>query len=82
MTLVASIGNDNFQMVKSFVYNFTSNLLSLSDVTANRVGVITFSETGRVYIALNNTLKMDTLLENINNLPYSDGQTQQAVWSS
>ena len=71
-----STGDDNFQTVKSFVYNFTSNLLS--DTTANRVGVITFSNTARVYIALNSTIKMDTLLENINNLPYNEGNTNTA----
>ena len=71
-----SIGDDNFQSIKSFAYNFTSNLLS--DKTANRVGVITFSSTARVYIALNNTIKVNTLLENIINLPYNGGSTNTA----
>ena len=66
-----SIGNDNFENVKVFVHNFTSNLLT--DTTVNRVGVITFSTTGQVYIALNSTIEKDELLESITNLPYYYG---------
>ena len=73
-----SIGNDNFENVKVFVHNFTSNLLT--DVTAvNRVGVITFSNRGQVYIALNSTTKNDELLDNISNLPYNEGNTETAL---
>jgi Mg-chelatase subunit ChlD len=71
-----SIRHNNFQTVKTFVYNFTSNLLS--DTTANRVGIITFSDTGQVYIALNSTIKKDELLENITNLPYNGRTTNTA----
>lgn len=73
-----SIGDANFQNVKVFVHNFTENLLS--DMTMNRVGVITFSSREQLYIALNSSIEKDNLLANISNLPYDHGgQTRTAL---
>lgn len=45
-----SITERNFQEVKTFVHNFTKNLLA--DNTINKVGIITFSNTAIEHIAL------------------------------
>ena len=61
----ASIGDDDFQEVKSFVHNFSANL----SIGMSRVGVITFSTEAVVHIPLNNALNKSTLLHEIDNLP-------------
>ena len=72
-----SIGELNFEEVKTFVYNFSSNLLT--DTTMNRVGVITFSSGAREHIALNVSNERDQLLQRVNNITYSGGGTNTAL---
>ena len=72
-----SFGRPNFQEVKTFVYNFSRNLLT--DMTRNRVGVITFSNQATEHIALNNTIEDNELHELIINLPYIRQGTNTAL---
>ena len=72
-----SIGRPNFQEVKTFVYNFSRNFLT--DMTRNRVGVITFASQATEHIALNNTIEDNELHELIINLPYIGQGTNTAL---
>ena len=72
-----SVKDPNFQKIKTFVYNFSQSLLT--NMTTNRVGVITFSTEAIEHIALNNTIEDNKLLELIRNLSYVGGSTNTAV---
>ena len=73
-----SIGHQNFQQVKSFVYNFTQQLLVNTTRNDSRVGVITFDSGAMEYIPLNSTVETDDLLQQISALPYDGGGTNTA----
>ena len=73
-----SIGNDSFQRVKSFVYNFSSAFLQ-DETTETRVGVITFNNTATEHIALNSSLGNEEILSEISDLPYNKGGTNTSA---
>ena len=72
-----SIGREDFQRVKTFVYNFTQNLLM--GMSVNRVGVITFSSIEVEHIALNSSITKEAVLQMIRNLSYTGGGTNTAL---
>ena len=77
-----SIGMANFQQVKSFAYNFTSELLpdtTNTSKTASRVGIITFSSGVMEHIALNSSIGRNELLRQISQLPYQGELTNTAA---
>ena len=67
-----SIGEQDFQTAKGYIYNFTESLLSGD--SNSRVGIISYSYTANVNIELA-TRERATLLEQIHNLPHSAGAT-------
>ena len=74
-----SIRARNFQQVRSFVYNFSIELLpsmqSQDTMSRSRLGIITFSDTANEYIALNTTFDRHQVIRLIQNLPYHGGNT-------
>jgi len=65
-----SIGEDNYQLVRDYTYNFTENLIA--NTTRNRVGIILYGDSARVeldldYLANNTT---ENLLDRITELEY------------
>ena len=68
----ASIGRNNYQVVRDYVYNFTKSLLNN---TRNRVGIILYGDSAHVevdldYLTYNTT---ENLLDRITNLEYLMG---------
>lgn len=74
-----SIGLPNFQQVKSFVYNFTSDLLPNTTRSGSRVGIITFSSGVTEHIALDSSVGRSELLQQISQLPYQGRGTNTAA---
>ena len=77
LVFVLGVKDPNFKKINTFVYNFSQNLLT--NMTTNRVGVITFSTEAIEHIALNNTIEDNKQLELIRNLLYVGGRTNTAV---
>ena len=75
-----SIGTENFQQVKNFVYNFSRELLTAEMSTNNsRVGVIVFAFQANERIPLNSSLSSEMVLRKIAALPYNGGGTNTAA---
>ena len=60
------------------MYNFTRQLLTDMTTNGSRVGVITFNNNAVDHIPLNSTTGFETLLHQINTLPYRMGGTNTA----
>ena len=71
-----SIGSDNYQTVKEFVYNFTEELEIGPD--HNRVSVTIFSKNGSVVFGFDQYNNKTALLEAIEDIPYLDRSTNTA----
>ncbi|MEQ2191314.1 hypothetical protein XENOCAPTIV_026363, partial [Xenoophorus captivus] len=68
-----SIGDQNFQLVRSFLYSIISGLeISPKRV---RVGIVMYNNEPRAQVYLNTFKKKDELLNFINILPYNGGGT-------
>ena len=74
-----SINVRNFEQVRRFVYNFSLEIIprlsSQGIISSSRVGITTFNETARQYIALNSTHEQSDLLHLIQDIPYFGGFT-------
>ena len=74
-----SIGAEDFQQVRNFVYNFSRDLLINGETSSdNRIGIITFDNEAVERIALNSSVGRQDLLEEISDLPYDGGGTDTA----
>ena len=71
-----SIGGDNYQTVKEFVYNFTEELEIGPD--HNRVSVTIFGNTGSVVFGFDQYNNKTALLEAIEDVPYLNQGTNTA----
>ena len=78
-----SIRYNNFQEVKRFVYNFTTELFrnkTMDDQrSGSRLGLITFSSDVAEHISLNTSIERNQLLQQILQLPYRGGGTDTAA---
>ena len=68
-----SIGSTRFQLIKEFVANITTELISNSPKSA--VGVILFASSAHIQFNLRTYTSLTSLLSAIDNLPYSRGGT-------
>ena len=68
-----SIGISNFQLIKEFTANITTELISRSPNSA--VGVILFASSAYIRFNLQTYTTLNSLLSAIDNLPYSGGGT-------
>ena len=68
-----SIGADNFQLIRDFTANITTELFRSSPMSA--VGVILFESTARIWFNLKTYTSLRSLLSAINRLPYRDGSS-------
>ena len=68
-----SIGSDNFQLIREFTANITTELFRSSSSTA--VGVILFESTSRIMFNLKTYTSLSSILSAINRLPYRDGSS-------
>ena len=68
-----SIGFSNFQLIKEFTANITTELISRSPNSA--VGVILFASSAYIHFNLQTYTNLNALLSAIDNLPYSSGGT-------
>ena len=68
-----SIGFSNFQLIREFTANITTELISSSPNSA--VGVILFASSAYVHFNLRTYTTLNALLSAIYNLPYSSGGT-------
>ena len=71
-----SIGSSNFQLIREFTANVTTELINNSPNSA--VGVILFATNAHLVFNLQSYTSLDTLLSAINQLPYSSGGTDTA----
>ena len=68
-----SIGSSNFQLIREFIANITTELIHNSP--RSRVGVILFASSAYIKFDLRTYASLNALLTAINNLPYSRGGT-------
>ena len=68
-----SIGFSNFQLIREFTANITTELIRNS--TRSSVGVILFDSNAHIQFSLQTYTSLNSLLSAINNLPYSGGGT-------
>ena len=66
-----SIGASNFQLIREFIANITTELIQSYPRSA--VGVILFADSAHIEFNTQTHTSPNTLLSAINNLPYSDG---------
>ena len=71
-----SIGTDNFQNIRQFTANITTDLFRNSISPA--IGVITFNNSARLQFNLQAHADLSTLLSAIENIPYHGGNTNTA----
>ena len=66
-----SIGSSNFQLIREFTADITTELIRNSPRSS--VGVILFSNIAYIWFSLQTYTSLNSLLSAINNLPYNDG---------
>ena len=66
-----SIGSSNFQLIREFIADITTELIRNSPRSS--VGVILFSNIAYIQFSLQTYTSLNSLLSAINNLPYDDG---------
>ena len=66
-----SIGSSNFQLIREFTADITTELIRNSPRSS--VGVILFSDIAYIRFSLQTYTSLSSLLSAINNLPYNDG---------
>ena len=71
-----SIGNENFQLIRKFTADITTELINES--LGSAVGVILFSSTAHIEFNLTAHTSLDALLSAIRELDYSGGGTNTA----
>ena len=71
-----SIGSTQFQLIREFTANFTTELIHNSPNSA--VGVILYDSNAHVHFNLLTYTSLNALLSAINNLPYNGGGTNTA----
>ena len=76
MDASGSVGPDNFDLMKGFVYNITDSFNVGSDSV--RVGVMSYASSNYHHFHLNTYTTKSSVLTAINNLPFSDGGTNTA----
>ncbi|XP_019848705.1 PREDICTED: LOW QUALITY PROTEIN: uncharacterized protein LOC105316719 [Amphimedon queenslandica] len=76
MDASGSVGPDNFDLMKGFVYNITDSFNVGSDSV--RVGVMSYASSNFYHFDLNTYSTKSSVLTAINDLPFSDGGTNTA----
>lgn len=70
-----SIGSSNFQLIREFTANITTELINNSPRSA--VGLILFSSSAHIEFDLQTYASLNTLLSAINQLPYDNGPSTE-----